>query len=241
MEHNFGENKKEYYPKTKEYIDVIQSPKYIQAKQKAIEIIEKGNYGLIDSDFWILMNATQTGKMMYTGLVLSHNGCLKINNKLEDKDKFKPACVMVDKDGYADSLVFIYNNEEQGIFEVGEVNSANCKISYPYAMALKRCFDRVVLKTSKLAFSGIVSESELQGETTGEEVLMSKKQADKLLETLAKAGFTPSAVLKKYKIRSFAAMTQAQFYDCMEGLEKELGKKPIKDIPKDVPKFEVDS
>lgn len=44
--------------------------------------------------------------------------------------------------------------------EVGEVSQGNCKNSYPYAMALKRCFDRVVLKNSKLAYSGVYSDSE---------------------------------------------------------------------------------
>ena len=36
----------------------------------------------------------------------------------------------------------------------------NCKNAYPYAMALKRCFDRVVLKNSKLAYDGVYSDSE---------------------------------------------------------------------------------
>ena len=46
------------------------------------------------------------------------------------------------------------------MFEVGEVNNENCKNAYPYAMAFKRCFDRVVRKNSKLAFSGVYSEAE---------------------------------------------------------------------------------
>lgn len=158
MVHNFGEKQSEYHAKFGKEIPVWQSPKYVVAKQKAIEIIESGKYGVDDSDFWILMNATKTGKMMYTGLIISHNGCLKINDCLESK--FNPDCVRFDKDGYGGSLVFFYSNAEQGIYEVGEVSKDNCQNDYPYAMAYKRLFDRVVLKLSKLAYSGIYSDSE---------------------------------------------------------------------------------
>lgn len=156
--HNFGEKQNEYHAKFGKEIPVWQSPKYLEAKKKAIEIIESGKYGVGDSDFWILMNATKSGKMMYTGLIISHNGCLKINDCLESK--FNPDCVSFDKDGYNGSLVFFYSNAEQGIYEVGEVSKSNCQNEYPYAMAYKRLFDRVVLKLSKLAYSGIYSDSE---------------------------------------------------------------------------------
>ncbi|MFR8080068.1 MAG: hypothetical protein ACLU9L_10675 [Christensenellales bacterium] len=96
--------------------------------------------------------------MAYTGLIISHNGCLKINDKLESK--FDPACVSVDKEGYNNSLVYQYCNPEQGLYEVGEVSNDNLKNNYPYAMAYKRLFDRVVLKLSKLAYSGIYSDGE---------------------------------------------------------------------------------
>lgn len=144
-------------------LPVFQSAKYKSAKEKAIEIIEKGKYGLTEGDFWILMNTYNNGeKMMYSGLILSHTGCLKINDKLETK--FDPASVCENQNGYNNSLVFTYSNKEQGIYEVGEVAPGNYKMNgknaYPYAMAFKRCFDRVVLKLSKLAYSGIYSESE---------------------------------------------------------------------------------
>ena len=144
-------------------LPVYQSAKYKSAKEKAIEIIENGKYGLTEGDFWILMNTYNNGeKMMYSGLILSHTGCLKINDKLETK--FDPASVTENQNGYNNSLVFTYSNKEQGIYEVGEVAPGNYKMNgrndYPYAMAFKRCFDRVVLKLSKLAYSGIYSESE---------------------------------------------------------------------------------
>lgn len=156
--HNFGEKQSEWHAGLGKELPVYQNPKYVEAKSKAIDIIESGKYGVGDSDFWILMNATKTGKMMYTGLIISHNGCLKINDHLESK--FNPDCVSFDKDGYGGSLVFFYSNAEQGIYEVGEVSKSNCKNEYPYAMAYKRLFDRVVLKLSKLAYSGIYSDSE---------------------------------------------------------------------------------
>lgn len=156
----FDEKKEEYSSKQGKNIPVWQSEKYQSARKKAIELINKKEYGLTEADFWILMNETKSGKMQYTGLIISHNGCLKINDKLEDSKKFKPSCVSIEKEGYADSLVYTYVNDEQGLYEVGEVSKNNCKNSYPYAMALKRCFDRVVLKNSKLAYESIYSDSE---------------------------------------------------------------------------------
>ena len=76
----FNEKTTEFY-KGKE-LPVWQSPKYQQSKTKALEIIKK--YDCIhEGDFWILMNTYANGqKMMYSGLIISHNGCLKIRKKL---------------------------------------------------------------------------------------------------------------------------------------------------------------
>ena len=155
----FGENKTEY--QNGQQIPVYQSPKYEQSKKKALEIIEKYD-NINEGDFWILMNLTKKkDKMMYTGLIISHNGCLKINEAQPKEKKFKPSSVLeVDKNGYGNSLVFTYCDSEQGIYEVGEASAINCKNSYPYAMAFKRLFDRVVLKLCGLAFDGVYSDSE---------------------------------------------------------------------------------
>lgn len=158
-EYDFNEKTTEYSSKQRKEIPVWVSPKYTQSREKAIEIIEK--YESIESgDFWILMNETKSGKMAYTGLIISHNGCLKLNDAMPEELRFKPSCMTLDKDGFNGSLVFTYINDDQGLYEVGEVSKENCKNSYPYAMALKRCFDRVVLKNSKLAYSGVYSDSE---------------------------------------------------------------------------------
>lgn len=185
----FNEQTEEYSSKRSEKIPVWQSPKYVQAKKRAIELIEKKEYGLTEADFWILMNETKTGKMQYTGLIISHTGCLKINDKLEEDKKFKPESVTLDKEGYENTLVYTYKNEKQGLYEVGEVSKSNCKNSYPYAMALKRCFDRVVLKNSKLAYESIYSDSEgadIEKETT-EEVIANEKISEKKVNALKQA------------------------------------------------------
>lgn len=160
--YDFGEKKEEYINGKTLPVTLI-TPKYKEAKKKVIELLESNEYKNIleESDFWILINtyANKT-KVMYSGLIISHDGCLKINDTLDEKLKFRPECMSLDKDGYKNSLVFTYSCVEQGIYEVGEVSEANCKNDYPYAMALKRCFDRVVLKNSKIAYSGVYSDSE---------------------------------------------------------------------------------
>ena len=196
----FNEQKEEYSSKKGQNIPVWQSPKYIQAKKKAIEIIDKKEYGLTEGDFWILMNETKTGKMQYTGLIISHIGCLKINDKLEDKLKFNPESITIDKEGYGNTLVYTYSNKEQGLYEVGEVSKENCKNSYPYAMALKRCFDRVVLKNSRLAYESIYSDSEgadigkEQSEKEVAEEKISKTKVDALKQAIAKNKMSDAVV-----------------------------------------------
>lgn len=160
MDNRFNEKATEWSTKQGKEIPVWQTPKYIESRNKAVEMIDSKKFGLENSDFWILMNETKSGKMAYTGLIISHNGCLKINDSLAAEMKFRPDCVRENQAGYKNSLVFTYCCPEQGMFEVGEVNNENCKNAYPYAMAFKRCFDRVVLKNSKLAFSGVYSEAE---------------------------------------------------------------------------------
>lgn len=191
----FDEKTEEYSNKQGVNIPVWQSNKYKQARKKAIEIIKKEEYGLTEADFWILMNETKTGKMQYTGLIISHIGCLKINEKLEDSKKFNPESVVIDKEGYGDTLVYSYINKEQGLYEVGEVSKNNCKNSYPYAMAIKRLFDRVVLKNSRLAYESIYSDSEgadISNENTEKEEAEQKIDSIKV-EALKKA-------IAKYKI-----------------------------------------
>lgn len=199
----FNEKETEWYNGSN--LPVWQSPKYEQSKAKALEIIEAHKGVISEADFWILMNTTKAkDKMIYTGLIISHNGCLKLNDTLAEEVKFKPSCVTVDKDGYNNSLVYSYINDEQGIYEVGEYSPANSKQNYPYAMAYKRLFDRVVLKNTKLAYSGIYSEVEAdefkgdpgQGMPEMEE-LASESERKVFQDLCAFAGLDAQEVLKK--------------------------------------------
>lgn len=195
--YNFGEKKTEYNAKLGKEVEVWQSPKYLEAKKKAIEALESEAYKnvLSESDFWILMNGTKSGKMAYTGLIISHNGCLKINDALPADKRFKPSCMSLDKDGYNGSLIYSYSNDDQGIYEVGEVSAKNCTNAYPYAMALKRCMDRVILKNSRLAYSGIYSDSE--AEEFKNEPKEESKDPAKVSKTTTKTEAAPEATGKE--------------------------------------------
>lgn len=215
----FGEKTSEYY-KGRE-LPVWQSPKYKESRAKAMEII--GKYDCIEEgDFWILMNTIKGGEtMMYSGLIISHNGCLKINDEQTEENRFKPDCVSLDKNGYMGSLVFTYCNENQGIYEVGEVSSENCKNSYPYAMAYKRLFDRVVLKLCKLAYSGVYSDSEADefaqkyAENPNDTTPITEEQIRKI-NALAKAkGSDIKEICKYFKVGSLNNMTASDYLKCM--------------------------
>ena len=173
-------NEKEYEYINGEKLEVWQTPKYLESKAKALEML-KLDYGLTEADFWILMNKTKGGKVAYTGLIISHNGCLKINDKLCESGKgFKAECLSEPipfefngqiglRQVYKEESRYIYLENGGGmkqvgetLYEVGEISNVNLKNSYPFAMLLKRTFDRVVLKKSKLAYAGIYSEAEAE-------------------------------------------------------------------------------
>ena len=68
----FNEKKTEYSIKSRQEVPVIQSAKYIARPDYKQTAINDRPY-LKESDFWILMKETKTGKMLYTGLIISHN------------------------------------------------------------------------------------------------------------------------------------------------------------------------
>lgn len=217
--YNFGEKDKENINGVTLPVE-FKTPKYLEAKSKAIELLESKEYKdiLKESDFWILVNTySNKTKAMYSGLIISHDGCLKINDSLDEKLKFKPSCVKIDKEGYKDSLVFTYNCPEQGIYEVGEVSKDNCKNDYPYAMALKRCFDRVVLKNSKIAYSGIYSDSESdefkeqeEHKTLNKEVSKSAKALESQIEMIKKLVPDTKKITDYYQIEKLEDLTVEQ-------------------------------
>lgn len=233
-EYNFKEQKEEFSAKHGKKLPVWISPNYEVAKAKAIEIIESKKYGVTEADFWILMNATKSEKMAYTGLIISHNGCLKINDNLESK--FNPGCVHLDKDGYRGSLVYTYCNEEQGIYEVGEVSQTNCKNDYPYAMAFKRLFDRVVLKLSKLAYNGIYSDSESEEfsqQLNPDENDKPKDEQPKKQETPAKSQIQELPRIKLIRLLSDRGIDSRQ-YAAEKGINKETPESVILECIKEL-------
>lgn len=158
MNYTFGAQKMEYNSKARANTKTWESPKYLEGKKKAVELIDKTEYGLTEADFWILKTYSEK-TVTYAGLIISHNGCLKINDKLAAEAKFVPSCVSWVRNGAGD-LVLQYLNDKQGLLEFGEASIKNCTNAYPFAMVLKRLQDRVILKNSKIAFSGIMSEVE---------------------------------------------------------------------------------
>ena len=240
--YNFGEKKTEFNAKLGKEVEVWQSPKYQEAKKKAIEALESDLYKdvLTEGDFWILMNGTKSGKMAYTGLIISHNGCLKINDALPKEKKFKPSCMSLDKEGYGGSLVYTYCNDTQGVFEVGEVSKANCTNSYPYAMALKRCMDRVILKNSRLAYAGIYSDSEAEEfkndpeapktetkaktkveEPTPNVVIVEESPRKDLVTYCDKKGLRITEIAKTYKLNNNSS--DEEFIKALADLKKTCG------------------
>jgi len=219
---DFGEKTKEYDPKTGEELEVWQSPKYKESKQKATEMIESEKYNLTPGDFWILMNKTKSGNMAYTGLIISHNGCLKVNDTLDNP--VKSNCFSLDKEGYGGSLVYTYIDED--VYEVGEFNSTNGKNPYPYAMAFKRCFDRVVLKKSKLAYAGIYSEVEADEFKENNDLDKVRLTLLNKMKTLVEETNTDyEQLLEHYKVESNTQLTMDQLEEAIKVLETKKEKK----------------
>lgn len=151
--HDFGKKNSEQGKQTCEL------PTFKTAEKKAIELIESEMYGLEDSDFWILKNNTKSGGLAYSNLIISHNGCLKINDKLPPEKQFKSEYLgEIEPSPFGGGFIMKYDD---GVLrEYGEVSSTNCKNPYPVAMLLKRVMDRVILKKSGIAYAGIYSEVE---------------------------------------------------------------------------------
>lgn len=229
--YSFGEKTSEYSAKDNKELPVWKSPKYETAKKAVIKMLESEEYKnvLEESDFWILMNRTKSGKMAYTGLIITHNGCLKINDVLPEELKFNPKCIKYlgnteYEATYKNSLIFEYNssvleNDKQKIFEIGEVNDKNCTNDYPYAMALKRCMDRVILKNSKLAYSGVYSDSEA-------EEFKNNSESDSESETPKQTKIIPATEKQLEVIKNIFNERKLELKDILSG----IGKKKIDEL-----------
>ena len=211
MNYTFGAQKMEYNSKAGANTKTWESPKYLEGKKKAIELIDKTEYGLTEADFWILK--TYSAKTItYAGLIISHNGCLKINDKLAAEAKFGPSCVSWVRNGAGD-LVLQYLNDKQGLLEFGEASIKNCTNAYPFAMVLKRLQDRVILKNSKIAFSGIMSEVESEEFKRPEREERAKADnliTEEQIAELEALGCDLKRVAAAYKVTDIHEMTSEQ-------------------------------
>ena len=214
MNYTFGAQKMEYNSKAGANTKTWESPKYLEGKKKAVELIDKTEYGLTEADFWILK--TYSAKTItYAGLIISHNGCLKINDKLAAEAKFVPSCVSWVRNGAGD-LVLQYLNDKQGLLEFGEASIKNCTNAYPFAMVLKRLQDRVILKNSKIAFSGIMSEVESEDFKRPERPERDEQEkadnliTDEQIAELEALGCDLKRVAAAYKVTDIREMTSAQ-------------------------------
>ena len=211
MNYTVGAQKMEYNSKAQANTKTWESPKFLEGKKKAIELIDKTEYGLTEADFWILK--TYSAKTVtYAGLIISHNGCLKINDKLAAEAKFVPSCVSWVRNGAGD-LVLQYLNDKQGLLEFGEASIKNCTNAYPFAMVLKRLQDRVILKNSKIAFSGIMSEVESEEFKRTEREDQEKADnliTDEQIAELEALGCDLKRVAAAYKVTDIYEMTSAQ-------------------------------
>lgn len=217
--YSFGAKKREKHPQTNQYVDVWENPKFVEGVSKATELIDVGMYNLTEGDFWILKTFGQTG-CQYAGLIISHNGCLKINDSLPKELKFVPSRVSWVKNQTGD-LVLQYLNDEQGILEFGEASIKNCKNAYPFAMVLKRLQDRVILKNSKIAFSGIMSEVE-SDEFKAPEKRKKGMITDEQIDKLVSLGCDLSKVAIAYKVDDITQLTEKQANDAIEIKERSL-------------------
>ena len=210
-EYNFGAQKMEYNSKAHANTKTWESPKFLEGKKKAIELIDKTEYGLTEADFWILKTYSEK-TVTYAGLIISHNGCLKINDKLAAEAKFVPSCVSWVRNGAGD-LVLQYLNDKQGLLEFGEASIKNCTNAYPFAMVLKRLQDRVILKNSKIAFSGIMSEVESEEFKRTEREDQEKADnliTDEQIAELEALGCDVKRVAAAYKVTDIHEMTSEQ-------------------------------
>ena len=209
--YNFGAHKMEYNSKARANTKTWESPKFLEGKKKAIELIDKTEYGLTEADFWILKTYSEK-TVTYAGLIISHNGCLKINDKLAAEAKFVPSCVSWVRNGAGD-LVLQYLNDKQGLLEFGEASIKNCTNAYPFAMVLKRLQDRVILKNSKIAFSGIMSEVESEEFKRTEREEQEKADnliTDEQIAELEALGCDFKRVAAAYKVTDIHEMTSEQ-------------------------------
>ena len=115
------------------------------------------------------------------------------------------------------------------------MSARNCKNEYPYAMAFKRLFDRVVLKQCKLAYDGIYSDSEAdEFKDPMEELPHMKKvkrggatleQLDIILEKAEACGANIPRMLENYNVSAMVELTPQQAEDAIKILDVKIARR----------------
>lgn len=195
------------------------SKKYAETKKKATEIINDGKYGLTENDFWTLkqyINGAKENVCLYNGLIISHNGCKKINDKLAKPynakfvSEIKPfTFIKKVKSELKEIKGFYREYNEEEISTIAEISSENVLNDYPMSMLNKRLFDRTVLDKSKLSFMGIMSEAEIDDKQDMTTMFGDVEQDKKLKEeTIAK--FNKLSVEQKANILNVMHKTKPE-------------------------------
>lgn len=186
-EYNFGEAEYDYYEGKK--IPVTVTPKYKVTKEKVIALLEDDKYGKVlnETDFWILKNYNkEKTKCIYSGLIITHEALLKINDTLDETLRFNQAycsdpvpVTWNNTEGYR----IEYRDKRDGMFEYGEISTKNCKNDYPFAMLLKRVFDRVVKRKANLymVYSDSEADEFREPTTPKEEPKATDEQVDNII------------------------------------------------------------
>lgn len=185
--YNFGESDFDYaFGK----IPVTFLPKYTETKNKVIAMLESDKYKdiLSESDFWILKNYNKDkSKCFYSGLIISHEALIKVNDSLNERERFMEtfcsepiSCTWKG----TEVMRMEYRDKRDGMYEVGEISVSNCKNEYPYAMLLKRTFDRVVKRKAKMYMLYSDSEADEFREPTEKkaEPLATQEQINRIVE-----------------------------------------------------------
>lgn len=159
--YNFGEKKTEKINGAEATVYV--TPKYEASKQAVIKLLESEiGKDLSEKDFWIQKNASKDKKtMVYSSLIITHDALLKINAAIPEAKRFdQKFCSDPIPFSYAGKvgMYMTYRDARDGMFEIGEITTDSCKNDYPFAMLLKRTFDRVVKRKANLF--GIYSDAE---------------------------------------------------------------------------------
>ena len=179
--YNFGEKKIE------NGLESIFDEKYLEARKKVVELIESEMYGLTAGDFYAYKMYTKNGQAIYTSIIIKHDGCLKINECLDESNKFQVAYMSRPQINDKGDVLYEYIDLDDSFYATGEVVRKEYTGSFPVTIAFNRLFDRVILKKAKLSYHGIYSEIEAEKFAKWAVLKEEMKAAEKKAETEKKA------------------------------------------------------